>query len=119
MNGYLLRLGGSVLTSSRLSAAHAESMNLRSSEMLSNPQQCGHILYTYTEESQVTEAVCLFAGAGLRRGEAVLLVMAEAHREPILQGSGMKVSILTPPLHPANWYARERKRCCPRLCSTA
>jgi hypothetical protein len=63
-----------------------ESMNVRSSEMLSNPQPCGHILYTYTEESQVTEAVCLFASAGLRKGEAVLLVMSEAHREPILQG---------------------------------
>jgi hypothetical protein len=59
-------------------------MNVRSSEMLSNPQPCGHILYTYTEESQVTEAVCLFASAGLRKGEAVILVMAEAHREPIL-----------------------------------
>jgi hypothetical protein len=62
------------------------SMNVRSSEMLSNPQRCGHILYTYTEESQVTEAVCLFAGAGLRKGEAVILVMAETHREPIIQG---------------------------------
>src|SRR5580658_3137033 len=61
-------------------------MNTRSSEILSNPQRCGHILYTYTEESQVTEAVCFFASAGLRKGESVLLVMAEAHREPILNG---------------------------------
>jgi KaiC/GvpD/RAD55 family RecA-like ATPase len=32
----------------------------------------------------VAEAVCLFASAGLRKGEAVLLVMTEAHCEPIL-----------------------------------
>jgi MEDS: MEthanogen/methylotroph, DcmR Sensory domain len=61
-------------------------MNVRSSEMLSNPQRCGQILYTWAEEPQVTEAVCLFAGAGFRKGEAVLLVMAQAHHEPILQG---------------------------------
>lgn len=60
-------------------------MNLRSTEMLSNPQTCGHISYTYTEESQVIEAVCIFAGAGLRKSEAVVLVMAEAHRAPILR----------------------------------
>jgi len=53
-------------------------MNARSSEMLS--------LYTYTEESHVKEAVCLFAVAGLRKGKAVLLVMAEAHSEPVLEG---------------------------------
>ena len=60
-------------------------MNSKAAAILSNPQPCGHIVYPYTDESQVADAVCLFAGAGLRKGEAVLLVMTEAHCEPILE----------------------------------
>jgi hypothetical protein len=52
---------------------------------LTNPHPRGHIVYPYTSESQVAEAVCLFAGAGLRKGDAVLLVMTEAHRQPVRQ----------------------------------
>jgi hypothetical protein len=50
-------------------------------ETLTNPQPRGHIIYLYTNESQVVKAVCLFANAGLRKDEAVLLVMTEAHRQ--------------------------------------
>jgi hypothetical protein len=60
-------------------------MNPTGVETLVNPKPCGHIVYPYTDESQVAEAVCLFAGAGLQKGEAVLLVMTAAHREPIRQ----------------------------------
>ena len=59
-------------------------MNSKAAEILSNPQPCGHIVFPYTDESQVADAVCLFASAGLRKGEAVLLVMTQAHCGPIL-----------------------------------
>jgi hypothetical protein len=59
--------------------------NSKAAAILSNPQPCGHIVFPYTDESQVAEAVCLFASAGLRKGEAVVLVMTQAHCEPILE----------------------------------
>jgi hypothetical protein len=59
-------------------------MNSKAAAILSNPQPCGHIVHPYTDESQLADAVCLFASAGLRKGEAVLLVMTEAHCGPIL-----------------------------------
>ena len=60
-------------------------MNSKAVAILSSPQPCGHIVFPYTDESQVAEAVCLFAGSGLTKGEAVLLVMTQAHCEPILE----------------------------------
>jgi KaiC/GvpD/RAD55 family RecA-like ATPase len=43
----------------------------------------GHIVYPHTNEAEVAEAVCLFASAGIEKGEAVILIMAATHREPI------------------------------------
>ena len=60
-------------------------MTPNSIETLTNPQPRGHIVYLYTHESQVVEAVCLFARAGLRKDEAVLLVMTEAHLQLVRQ----------------------------------
>ncbi len=60
-------------------------MNAKAAELLSNPQPCGHIVYPYTDESQVADAVALFASAGLRKGESVHLVMTEAHCGPIME----------------------------------
>ena len=60
-------------------------MNSKAAAILSNPQPCGHIVYPYADESQVAGAVCLFTSAGLRKGEVVVLVMTEAHCEPILE----------------------------------
>src|SRR4051812_38991126 len=60
-------------------------MTPNSIKTLTNPQPRGHIVYLYTNESQVVQAVCLFASAGLRKGEAVLLVMTEAHRQLVRQ----------------------------------
>jgi len=60
-------------------------VNPSGTETLINPQPCGHIVYPYTDETQVAEAVGLFANAGLRKGEAVVLVMTAAHYEPIRQ----------------------------------
>jgi hypothetical protein len=59
-------------------------MNAKGAAILSDPQPCGHIVYPYTDESQVADAVCLFASAGLRKGEAILLVMTAEHFDPIL-----------------------------------
>jgi len=50
-------------------------MNPSAAAILNNPQPCGHIVYPYTDETQIAEAVCLFTSAGLRKGEAVLMVM--------------------------------------------
>jgi hypothetical protein len=60
-------------------------MNSNAVAILSSPQPCGHIVFPYTDESQVAEAVCLFTSSGLTKGEAVLLVMTQAHCEPILE----------------------------------
>lgn len=56
-------------------------MNPSGVETLTNPHPRGHIVYPYSDEAQVTEAICLFASAGLKKGEAVLLIMSETHRQ--------------------------------------
>lgn len=58
-------------------------MNLGSTAILENPDPGGHIVYPYTDDAQVAKAVCLFASAGLRKGQAVLLVMTKDHCGPI------------------------------------
>ena len=73
------------------------SMNATAETILTHPQPCGHIVYPYTDESQFTEAVCLFVSTGLRKGESALLVMEESHCEPIrkhLQDDGLDVAEL-------------------------
>ena len=72
-------------------------MNSNAVSILTDPHPCGHIVYPYTDESQVAEAVVLFASAGLRKGEAVLLVMTRDHCEPIrqrLQEAGFDLALL-------------------------
>jgi hypothetical protein len=61
-------------------------MNPKSAAILNDPPPRGHIVYPYTDESQAAEAVCLFATAGLQKGDAVLLVMTAGHCEPIRRG---------------------------------
>jgi hypothetical protein len=58
-------------------------MNNRSTSLLIDPHPCGHIVYPYTDETHVTEAVAVFAGAGLSRNEGVILVMSADHCTPI------------------------------------
>lgn len=72
-------------------------MNSTATEILANPPQCGHIVYPYTDEAQLAEAVSRFAGAGLRKDEAAVLIMTAAHREPIracLAADGFNVRAL-------------------------
>jgi hypothetical protein len=54
-------------------------MNPSSTALLTNPHPCGHIVYPYTDENLVEQAVCLFASAGIRGGEAVILIMTAQH----------------------------------------
>jgi hypothetical protein len=72
-------------------------MNANGAALLANPHPCGHIVYPYTDESLVGQAVCLFASAGLRNREGVVLIMTRAHRESIklrLQVEGFNVEAL-------------------------
>jgi MEDS: MEthanogen/methylotroph, DcmR Sensory domain len=58
-------------------------MNARGASLLANPHPCGHIVYPYTDEGLVGQAVCLFASAGLRDGDGVILIMSADHCESI------------------------------------
>src|ERR1700682_1300267 len=58
-------------------------MNANGAAILANPHPCGHIVYPYTDEGLVGQAVCLFASAGLRDGEGVILIMSADHCESI------------------------------------
>src|SRR5688500_15120271 len=58
-------------------------MNAQGAAILANPHPCGHIVYPYTDENLVGQAVCLFASAGIRDGEGVILIMTGDHCEPI------------------------------------
>jgi hypothetical protein len=72
-------------------------MNATGEALLNHPHPCGHIVFPYTNEAQFIEAVCLFTSAGLRNGDAVLLVMEQGHCEPIrqqLQESGFDLADL-------------------------
>jgi hypothetical protein len=72
-------------------------MNANGAALLTNPHPCGHIVYPYTDEGLVGQAVCLFASAGLRNNEGVVLIMTRAHCEPIklrLRVEGFNVDAL-------------------------
>jgi DcmR-like sensory protein len=58
-------------------------MNAHGSAILANPHPCGHVVYPYTDENLVGQAVCLFASAGIRDGDGVILIMTADHCEPI------------------------------------
>src|SRR5579872_3331542 len=58
-------------------------MNANGASILVNPHPCGHIVYPYTDEGLVGQAVALFASAGLRDREGVILIMSADHCESI------------------------------------
>jgi hypothetical protein len=58
-------------------------MNAKGSALLVDPHPCGHIVYPYTDEGLVGQAVCLFASSGIRSNEGVVLIMSSDHCEPI------------------------------------
>ncbi|MDP9052879.1 MAG: MEDS domain-containing protein [Acidobacteriota bacterium] len=72
-------------------------MNSKAAAILANPQPCGHIVFPYTQDWQVADAVCLFASAGLKTGAAVVLVVTETHCAQIsdrLRAQGFDVAAL-------------------------
>ena len=60
-------------------------MNSTGIEILSNPQPCAHIVYPYTDDAHLVDAVCLFTSSGLHKGEAFVLVLSEPHYAPVRQ----------------------------------
>jgi hypothetical protein len=63
--------------------------------MLTKPR--GHLVYPHTDDAHLAEAVGLFASAGLRQGEAVILIMAASHCQPIrerLEREGLNLAEL-------------------------
>ncbi len=73
-------------------------MNAKAAAILAQPHPCGHIVYPYTDEGLVGQAVSLFASAGLQSGEGVILIMTAAHCDSItlrLVMEGFDVEALT------------------------
>jgi hypothetical protein len=58
-------------------------MNFRGASILANPHPCSHIVYPYTDEGLVGQAVALFASAGLHDDEGVVLIISAGHCEAI------------------------------------
>jgi hypothetical protein len=58
-------------------------MNANSAAILTDPHPRAHIVYPYTDEDLVVQAVTLFASGGLQNGEGVILVMTAAHHDAI------------------------------------
>jgi hypothetical protein len=70
-------------------------MNATGEAILTHPDPHGHFVYPYTNESQFTEAVCLFVSSGLRKGASALLVMTDSHRTAVcrqLQEDGLDIA---------------------------
>lgn len=60
-------------------------VNAHAAALLTDPHPCGHIVYPYTDEGLVEQAVTLFACGGLRNGEGVILVTTADHWNQIRQ----------------------------------
>jgi hypothetical protein len=72
-------------------------MNATGEAILTHPDPDGHFVYPYTNESQFSEAVCLFISSGFRKGGSALLVMTDSHCTAVyrkLQDDGLDVAEL-------------------------
>jgi hypothetical protein len=58
-------------------------MTPKTTALLSDPHPHCHIVYPYSDESHIAEAVTLFAGSGISNNEAVVLITTDAHRTAI------------------------------------
>ncbi len=63
-------------------------MNAASVALLTDPHPCTHIVYPYTDEVLVGQAVVLFASAGLHKGEGVVLILSRANYDTYLSQLG-------------------------------
>ncbi len=57
-------------------------MDPQTAAILANPDH-SHIVYSYTDDMRLADAVSFYANNGLVRGNAVVLVVTEAHRRTI------------------------------------
>ena len=60
-------------------------MTSATAAILSNPRLSEHIVYSYKDETELTDARTLFVKVGLMRGEAVILVVTAKHADLIRQ----------------------------------
>ena len=67
------------------SASPANPMTPATAAILCNPRPSEHIVYSCTDDTELTDALTLFAKAGLMRGEAVILVVTAKHANLIRQ----------------------------------
>jgi hypothetical protein len=60
-------------------------MTPKTAALLTDPHPQCHIVFPYSDDTHITEAVSLFAGAGLSNEEAVILVTTDEHRRAVEQ----------------------------------
>jgi hypothetical protein len=58
-------------------------MNSRTASILADPPYHSHIVCPYTDDQQLVDAVGFYTSSGLGQGEAVILMVTEAHRAAI------------------------------------
>jgi hypothetical protein len=58
-------------------------MDSRTASILANPPYHSHVVYPYTDDGQLVDAVGFYAASGLNRDGAVILIATEAHRSAI------------------------------------
>jgi len=58
-------------------------MDSRTASILANPPYHSHVVYPYTNDQHLVDAVGFYTASGLDRGGAVILITTEAHRSAI------------------------------------
>jgi hypothetical protein len=58
-------------------------MDSRTASILANPPYHSHVVYPYTDDRHLVDAVGFYAASGLNRDGAVILIATEAHRSAI------------------------------------
>ena len=58
-------------------------MDSRAASILANPPYHSHVVYRYTDDRQLVDAVGFYTESGLGRNGAVILIATEAHRSAI------------------------------------
>jgi hypothetical protein len=58
-------------------------MDPRTAAILAHPPHHGHIVYPYTDDRGLVDAVGFYTSNGLARGNAAILIVTEAHRYAI------------------------------------
>jgi hypothetical protein len=62
---------------------NASVINSTTAAILAKPPYHSHVVYPYTDDQQLIDAVGFYTTGGLDRGSAVILVVTEAHRSAI------------------------------------